>query len=351
MGHILVWECEETQQLFREEKDYRAHRRSVARQRVAREKAEAKAAAELLAMQPLYACTNPQEVEEWIITNQDLIMKFTKRFSNHRPNSRLLAVKLLNLSYGEQSCSHNAPLGKPTNWCGRGDPLPNTYLGWGGRIELYYERDSGDFYDSLKAVGLCSGGGGGGGTWDRKAFPRGSRLSYEVTLWQDDFPLLPTDQLPYLLHDLQHFDRLPTEKRAREFRTLIDKTTKVARLGLGLVSDYCRLADVTGNEQLNYLARLFGNTPWHYWVKTPSEYRGRDEFQEMGRLRGKEEAMGLAETYGVPSHHLLTDVGAEAAIRWLMSGAIDEIIDLKERAARLCSQGLLTSLPEPSPYH
>lgn len=118
--------------------------------------------------------------------------KFTISFSRMRYKSHC-------------SNSHDAPLGKATNWGGREDGIPTGYAGLWGRVHLNFESKdnrmvlnaegikrykqntntknySSFIYDprptdTLRKLRVCTGSGGGGNL----------ELSYAVTLFLDDW--------------------------------------------------------------------------------------------------------------------------------------------------------------------
>lgn len=82
--------------------------------------------------------------------------------------------------------THEAPRGKPTNW--KRDPaLPSGYPGWHGRINIRVKGEGPGFMSHVfEQAGINTGTGGGGGK-DRDGF---CNLSYELTLFDDDFPAI-----------------------------------------------------------------------------------------------------------------------------------------------------------------
>ena len=339
MGQILVWECEDTQQLFREEKEYRAHRRAIAREKTKQRKAEIQKEADRKELEALYRCKSLVEIQQFIMDNQVLILRQTDRrwSGNGKPN--LVNIEFHGIRFGDQSCSHSAPLGKRTNWSGHHD-APRRFPGWAGTITLHYSKAS-DLTDALKTVGICTGSGGGGGTWDKVTYPRGVKLKYEVKLWLYDFPELSTQDQPMSLHAIRDFKNLSCEERAKHWS---DFTTSIDG-GRASVPEYARLMDTMRwrEAELNLAAHFFGQGPYAFHV-----YASRKHEQELESLHRHGEAIRISANSLIYLHRT-----PDLALEWMMRGDInpDCIVDLKARADRLRSEGLLTSLPEPSPNH
>jgi hypothetical protein len=110
-------------------------------------------------------------------------------------------IKLSNLvidvGFGDVSCSHGAPIGKQTNWSGRDKNLPTSFLGWSGQIKAKAERagskKNGGFENSIndnlfgnygigfKGFHTSSGCGGSFGQYD---------MDIGFYFFLEDFPLL-----------------------------------------------------------------------------------------------------------------------------------------------------------------
>lgn len=111
-------------------------------------------------------------------------------------------LKIADLSFGNVSCSHGAPIGKKTNWCGRDKGEPTSYLGWRGSIAGKYHKDKtvsnclGSWeYNRIK--GFHTGCGGGGDTgWH-----------YEFYFFLEDFPKLAKKYKKYS----EYKEKLDTE--------------------------------------------------------------------------------------------------------------------------------------------
>jgi hypothetical protein len=94
------------------------------------------------------------------------------------------------ITYGEASNSHSAPLNGKTNWSGRDKTAPRYYPGWNGRVWIRYDGYSSNagsepFERTLTHVGT-GGGGGYNGPWEALAVARWKR--YGHTDPKDSFP-------------------------------------------------------------------------------------------------------------------------------------------------------------------
>jgi len=73
----------------------------------------------------------------------------------------------INVTFGQVSNSHAAPIGKKTNWSSSDKNYPTSFLGWSGRIKAWLRnykksKNSGESANSL-LFGSYYGGGGGPG--------------------------------------------------------------------------------------------------------------------------------------------------------------------------------------------
>jgi hypothetical protein len=327
MAQILVWECEQTGELFRTEEEYRKNVRKNVRklkkQQALEERAKRARDAEIEALQPMYRRSTFRALEKWILDNSELIRRFGREhwaFGRDRPDGNLLKVHLSGMHWGHHSCSHSAPLGKPKNWGGTGDPNPRTYLGWRGKIELYFDGSSHRLNDSLSAVGVCTGGGGGGN------YKGGYRTSYEVTLWDDDFPRLrPKDMiensttsfgarsLASAIHDIFHFDRAPPHWRAENWQRLIKNVSLVRDSNANTGTAYCPLWSYDSeNRDIDFARRAFGKTH-PYFITGDLDYDIRERLRFRG---GSDDVLFLGNMSGLP----LVCVDPEPFIGHLLSG-------------------------------
>lgn len=108
----------------------------------------------------------------------------------------------IRVSFRDVSCSHNAPIGKKTNWGGREKDLPRNYLGWHGQIycgvfdnkkcleryeNLHHSAASELFNKNYKNVGFS---GFHTGTGCPGSILNQYKMNIEFYFFLDDFPLL-----------------------------------------------------------------------------------------------------------------------------------------------------------------
>lgn len=108
----------------------------------------------------------------------------------------------LDVAYNEQaSCSHSAPVGKPTNWGGQDKKSPTSYVGLTGSIkgtskhltvvpkkDTWRQSSGSDFFKGFGRgiIGINTGSGSGGDVFQ-----------FSVTLFLDDFPLIKANYEKY----------------------------------------------------------------------------------------------------------------------------------------------------------
>ena len=333
MGQILVWECKDTGDLFRSEEAYRAHRIQVRKNKAKQKRHEAKEAARKAAIAPLYRCQTFAEVEAWLLSNHELLASDHGRQT--RAGGKLVAVHLYDMKWGFHSCSHNAPLGKSTNWH-RTDDLPTQYPGWKGRISMRYDRrpsfDAPDYNRVFTTHGVCTGGGSGGGS-PTPEYPKGWRESYEVTLWSDDFSLLTLAQTDALVHDIMHFDRATPEYRADNWHNFLGKLEQVRQPPSEPLTAYCSLCVIDRDTMyVNVAARAFAASHPYLVVG------GFDDYYTEERLKRDYENylfLGRAGARAGPTGPRFVCRDIDEVIALKLSGKMwpdTKIIDLKRRA-------------------
>ena len=175
INQILVWECPDCYELFKDKGLYDKHL-SIEEDNKIKAQEEA----------TIKAQTNE------LITNPRLVARTWDEYASMlEANLKKLDYNIVNLQfhdliYGDQSNSHSAPIGKPTNWWGNekdkeGHPIATHYKGWRGHVTFEGQLNWNFRYLN---TGLNTGNGGGGS--------RGYR--YSVTLWEDDFPLIKKER-------------------------------------------------------------------------------------------------------------------------------------------------------------
>ena len=110
--------------------------------------------------------------------SEDLCRIYTKKKTRRKPEDKI-TIKFSRIRWDMCRTTHSAPRGqKTTGW---GDPhIPED--GWRGEIEIYFEGNARNFFetDILRAIGINSGAGGGSN----------QRLRFDLTLFAKDFPIL-----------------------------------------------------------------------------------------------------------------------------------------------------------------
>lgn len=337
MGQILVWECERTGNLFRDKSDYNRHLSKLRRRDKAEEKERQRIAERDALDAALYLCESFAEVEAWLVSNWD---RLQRDHGHSRERSHVKSIRLHDMVYSdEQSNTHSAPRGGETNWHRHPDK-PRGYPGWYGRISVDYTGHH-RVSDVLQTLNVCTGSGGCG--------------SFDVKLWSGDFKnlhlgimkqypalsaLIPEEgyRIAAFLHDVEGIDRLPVQKRAHKWYDLEKKINHLAKSGIA--SPFKGVED-----KIDRLARVFGETPWRYYVGSRLE-RGKAELYEGQKRRGHEiPILPVGDRMWQMREFLMED--SDMAVEWKLRGDIPahtEIIDLKKRAERLLLEGKITGL-------
>jgi len=185
---ITAYKCTDTGKIFEHHSEYQVHRQQyLAEQAKIAARQSRVAAADTIISNLHNSAATFDEITQWVIDNQEtLIDRF---YANHpherRPREtkryvpfRITSVKLDRMHHNVNiSNSHSAPRGMPTNWGGNYH-LPTGYPGWHGRILIQHEGDFSHVSRLFSDIGICTGTGGGGGGY----------LSYDVKLWEADWP-------------------------------------------------------------------------------------------------------------------------------------------------------------------
>lgn len=138
---------------------------------------------------------------------RDLIVKYAKEYMNVT-----IVFTEFRVSFGDVSCTHDAPIGKPTVFSSHNnkDNNPRSYKGWHGSVEGKIsgknpfdstDKDSASFSDLMSSWGrngfrgLHTGTGSGGG----------GRFNYEFRFYLMDFPKMQKkyDELESLRADAE----------------------------------------------------------------------------------------------------------------------------------------------------
>ena len=194
---VTVNKCPDTGKLFENDRDYRNHRAQFLRaQRREQQRIQqlADRSAELSRIRALL--TDPADLAEWFMTNQDQLIRLYNLNENHWPSSKIYETdKFFDIHFTVKYCNHipnthDCPDGGVTNF-GWGDRhtngKPTGYPGWNGRISGKLHRlpkhmSSYPASDLLQFCKIKTGTGGGGNeSW-----------GYSMHIFLDDWPsLLP----------------------------------------------------------------------------------------------------------------------------------------------------------------
>ena len=312
----MVWECERTQKLFRSREEYDAHLAGmVALAKDRRALATAKRTFNKVAA-TLRDCRSFTEIEQWILTHWDFLNRACNR---EKLWCKLTRVEISQVSWGDQSTSHNAPIGQRRNWDGKalnadGTPVPRYHPGFRCSITFWTEQPVKKKYarweyDFLRPIGLSLGGGGGGRL----------RYRYDLILWDADFPLLANDPENVLcqeaiaqLHNVEHFNRASVADRAKKYSDFAGSYRYLSSNGVKERLD----------EEIDLIALCFGDTDFHYLVRAWNPSPTAESNKEFLRV-------------GNTSWCVYCD--ADKVVELRMSGKIGEIIDLAKRRERVLS--------------
>lgn len=360
MNQVLAWKCEDTGALFEDEKLYRAHRRRHLRDLALEREHKRQRDQELADIAPLYERQTFGGIEKWLVQNWHLVKRFGRHsIDSGRRQGNLVKVHFYGMRYGDQSNTHNAPLGKETNWGGDKKDVPRSYPGWHGRVDFIFDNDG--EYDPLRTIGM--GIGCGSGQWFRsKRLPNGYKFAADVIVWEDDFPKLKRGEgldkstwgardLMALEHDIMHYDRATVGYRAEKWAEMLKDQATIQTAGGE--SAYSRIYDVDEKErEANYAARAFGRSH-NYLVRRfyTYDHKLRDRLERedhISRHGAGERSYGMLPLGRSFTMNTFVCNEVDEIIKWKLSGEIQpevEIIDLKARAERLVSKRLITRLP------
>ena len=192
---ITAYKCTDTGKIFEHHSEYQVHRKQYLAEQAKIAARQARVAAADTIIDNLRNSSGTfDEITQWVIDNQETPID---RFYANHPNERrpretkryvpfrITSVKLDGMHHNVTiSNSHSAPRGMPTNWRGN-HHLPTGYPGWHGRILIQHEGDFSQVSRMFSDIGICTGTGGGGGGY----------LSYDVKLWEADWPAMRMYQL------------------------------------------------------------------------------------------------------------------------------------------------------------
>lgn len=161
----------------------------------------------------------------------DLIVKYAYEFFGAK-----LKITDSNLQFGMVSCSHNAPIGKKTNWGGQHADLPREYLGWSGNLTGKWITNGKDRWGE-KMDGFTRLTEGGGLAGIHTGCFNGGRGHFdgEFRFFLDDFPKLKEKYTQYKKLQakekaMQEQEALQTKKVDALVETMVTQDDVIADL-------------------------------------------------------------------------------------------------------------------------
>lgn len=191
MPRVDAWLCTRTNHLFRTEREYKSHMRSMARDSLQRKKAKQYIEQHVKMIQELPDIVDiVRELPRILVS----YLTVAKGFKFEESPEELFTFNL-ELQFSDSvSNTHSCPRGGVTNWGGNKKDAPRGYPGWKGRIQYRTHKSfckvSNDYRkgirstDLLKLFGIHTGAGSG-----NKAEDGAMVHGYQVELFGTDFPL------------------------------------------------------------------------------------------------------------------------------------------------------------------
>ena len=187
MARIVAWECKRTGTLFKSKKTFKKHlcqrafARSVAMRKAARIQ---RLREEVWTMREM---TSFAELEDWLNNNGDLLFKLAvatggrggRRIEKQTKFPyKLSCVRIKDMTIRMVTTTHCAPIGRKTTGWSKESPAVS-YPAFHGNISFRQENFPGFSSDIFAGTPINTGSGGGG-----------SILSYDLTLFFEDFPFM-----------------------------------------------------------------------------------------------------------------------------------------------------------------
>jgi hypothetical protein len=208
MSQVLVWKSDADGKLFEDKAKYTTHLRKLGAARAQVRRLEKRAADREVFLDTMGQVASFDELQQFIIDHwsffrDNMIQRnsWRKRSNFPKKDDQLIGLKLSGLHFvNELSNSHSCPRGGVTNFDRRSEHnkgKPTGYAGWRGRITYSVTSSTGFGSDYFEDSPICTGSGGGGG----------KSLSYDLSLWAADFPVMWEEQSKQLWIQKENQDR------------------------------------------------------------------------------------------------------------------------------------------------
>jgi hypothetical protein len=194
MSQVLVWKSDADGKLFEDKDKYVKHLRKLAYGRRQLKSLELHRINRELFLDRMGQVASFGELQQFIIDNWEFFRTnaieqnaWTKRRYSKK-DDQLISLELSGLHFVQElSNSHSCPRKGVTNFdrrseCNKGKPT--SYPGWRGRITYGVTKSISFGSDYFRGTPICTGSGGGGDT----------HLSYDLSLWAADFPVMWAEQ-------------------------------------------------------------------------------------------------------------------------------------------------------------
>lgn len=200
MPLVSAWYCTHTDKLFSSKKEYVSHLKKLANERMIKVKVEKSKNIKLSQLAEMHDLESFHDIEDWIVKHSDLFVLTSCKLPSGQEIPKIVSIELTNMKFDKFiSNSHNAPIGKLTNWGGR-EGIPTGYPGWKGRVLYRILGSYPEFLSNLfKNTGICLGTGTGSACSGSRVFDNNkliqSSYSAEVILFAADWPGLSRQQV------------------------------------------------------------------------------------------------------------------------------------------------------------
>ena len=191
MSQVLVWKSDADGKLFEDKAKYTKHLRKLGAARAQVRRLEKRAADREVFLDTMGRVGSFDELQQFIIDHWSFFRdnmiqhnSWRKRNQYAKKDDQLIGLTLSGLHFVQDlSNSHTCPRKGVTNFDRRSEHnkgKPTGYAGWRGRISYSVTSSSGFGSDYFNDTPICTGSGGGGD----------ERLSYDLSLWAADFPVM-----------------------------------------------------------------------------------------------------------------------------------------------------------------
>ncbi|NJO59882.1 MAG: hypothetical protein HC836_16860 [Richelia sp. RM2_1_2] len=196
MPLVSAWFCPHTNKLFRTKEKYCCHLKKLAAKRILEFKVNQAREQRINRFKIMRQLDSFAEIENWIVEHSDVFVLGSCTLRGGQIVPKITDIKFTDMQFRQKiSNTHNAPIGKPTNWSGS-DDLPNGYMGWKGRVKIKMAGDYPSFTtDIFENSGICFGSGSGHRVFGNNVSGKkglrpviGSVYSADVMFFVDDWP-------------------------------------------------------------------------------------------------------------------------------------------------------------------